>query len=135
MCALSCFMIPALIFSLIPSSHTLPVPQASDLQHTDSGGGGDCLSQRHCLFCRYRERGWESSPWGTATGCRGQWVEGSPGAVVMHTVQPSAPLLCSLRSSISGLEFLCEKQLPQCLEGGLLTPYYMGKYTPQLVVI
>lgn len=32
-------MLPALIFSLIPSSHTLPAPQASGLQHTDCGAG------------------------------------------------------------------------------------------------
>lgn len=40
LCALSFFMLPALIFFLIPSSHTLPVPQASGLQHTDSGDWG-----------------------------------------------------------------------------------------------
>ena len=33
-------MLSALIFPLIPSSHTLPAPQASGLQHTDSGAGG-----------------------------------------------------------------------------------------------
>ena len=33
-------MLPALIFSLIPSSHTLPAPRASGVQHTDGGGGG-----------------------------------------------------------------------------------------------
>lgn len=140
LCALSFFMLPALIFFLIPSSHTLPMPQASGLQHTDSGErgareGGSCLSQRHCLFCQYRERCRESCQWGTATGCRVQWAEGSPGAKVMDTVQFCAPVLCSLRSPSSGLKFLCEKQLPQCLKSGLLTPYNMGKCTPQLVGI
>lgn len=38
LCALSFFMLPALIFSLISSSHTLPAPQASGL-HTDRGAG------------------------------------------------------------------------------------------------
>lgn len=51
---------------------------------------------------------------GTSTRQRGQWVEGSPGAKVMYTVQFSAPPLYSLRSPNSGLEILYEKQLPQC---------------------
>lgn len=136
--AFSCFLLWSSLSSLHPTRSLrlrLLVCTPTEEQERDGRGTWGCLSHRHYLFCQYRERCRESCPWGTATGCKVQWVEGSPGAKVMHTVQFSAPLLCSLRSSNSGLKFLCEKQLPQSLEGGLLTPYNMGKCTPQLVVI
>jgi len=95
------------------------------------GGGGLPLTEKRLVLPMQGK----SCSSGTITGCRVQWVEGSPGAKVMHSIQFSTPLLCSLRSRDSGKEFLCEKQLPQCFEGGLLTLYNMGKCIPQLVVI
>lgn len=100
------------------------------------GGGHGAASHTDTTCSVNIERGAGRAAHGAQPpGAECKWVEGSPGAKVMHTVQFSAPLLCSLRSSNSGLKFLCEKQLPLSLEGGLLTPYNMGKCTPQLVVI
>lgn len=104
------------------------------------GGGGAGVTASHrdtaCSVDTGRGAG-RAARGGAATGHRGQrWAEGSPGANAMRIVRFSAPLLCSLRSPPnSGLEFLCEKRLPQCSEGGLLTSYNMGKCIPQLVVI
>ena len=109
------------------------------LERDERGRGGGAVTASHrdtaCSVNTGRGAG-RAARGGAATGHRGQWAEGSPGAKAMRTVRFSAPLLCSLRSPPnSGLEFLCEKRLPQCSEGGLLTPYNMGKCIPQLVVI
>lgn len=46
LCALSFFMLPALIFPLIPLSHTLPEPRAAGLQYTDGGAVKGELKER-----------------------------------------------------------------------------------------
>lgn len=79
-------MLPALIFSLIPSSHMLPAPQATGLQHTDGGageewGGGLPFTETLLVLSIQGEVQGE-----LPMGRRGQWAEGSPGAKVKHTV-------------------------------------------------
>lgn len=124
------------MFPLIRSSHTLPAPQASGLQHTNDGVQEGWGASWGCVGASHRDTACSVNPGrdgsvargGTATKRRVQWAGGwlrgeaeggSLGAKVLHTVQFSATLSCSLRfypplRPNIGLVFMHEKQLLQC---------------------